>query len=180
MFLRYALGEYAMKTRRMTAALLAVAMLLAACAILPAIDPPRVTLAGIESVAFEGMELRMLVKLRVQNPNGVALDYDGIDVQLSLQGKGVARGVSDERGSVPRYGEAIVALPVTISLMDLGRQALSIFNGAGGPIHYAIEGKLGSPLLGATRFHSQGEVALPLPGMSADDAAVRDPERNPL
>jgi len=160
--------------------LLGFALILGSCAALTARDPIRVTVAGIESLPGEGMEARMLVKLRVQNPNGVALDYDGIDVQLSLQGKGVARGVSDERGSVPRYGEAIVALPVTISLMDLGRQALSIFKGAGGPIHYAIEGKLGSPLLGATRFHSQGELALPLPGMSADDAAVRDPEGNPL
>src|SRR6476619_6175352 len=87
--------------------------LLAACAMLPHLDPPRVTLANIDSVAFEGMELRMLVQLRVQNPNGIALDYDGIDVQLSLQGKGVAHGVSNERGSVPGYGEAIVTLPVT-------------------------------------------------------------------
>ncbi|HZZ92213.1 MAG TPA: LEA type 2 family protein [Usitatibacter sp.] len=156
------------------------AVLLSACASLPAMDPPRVTLADIDSVAFEGMELRMLVRLRVQNPNGIALDYDGIDVQVSLQGKGVARGVSDERGSVPRYGEAIIVLPVTVSLMDLGRQALGIFNGADGRIHYAIEGKLGGTLLGATRFHSQGEVSLPLPGTPADAAADRDPERNPL
>src|SRR5947208_56640 len=88
---------------------------IAACASLPAFDPPRVTLASVDSVAFEGMELRMIVQLRVQNPNGIALDYDGIDVQLSLQGRGVARGVSNERGSVPRYSEAIVTLPVTIS-----------------------------------------------------------------
>jgi LEA14-like dessication related protein len=158
----------------------AMTLLLCGCASLPAFDPPRVTLAGIDSVAFEGMELRMLVQLRVQNPNGIALDYDGIDVQLSLQGKGVARGVSNERGSVPRYGEAVVALPVTISLMDLGRQALGILKGGDSRVHYAIEGKLGSPLLGATRFHSQGEVAFPLPGIGAEPPAPRDPDRNPL
>jgi LEA14-like dessication related protein len=157
-----------------------MALVLGGCASLPAFDPPRVTLAGIDSVAIEGMELRLRVALRVQNPNGIALDYDGIDVQLSLQGRGVARGVSDERGSVPRYGEAVVTLPVTISLMDLGRQALGILKGGNSRLHYAIEGKLGSPLLGATRFHSQGEVALPLPGIGADPAAPREPEGNPL
>jgi LEA14-like dessication related protein len=157
-----------------------VALVASACAILPALDPPRVTLADIDSVSFEGMELRMLVRLRVQNPNGVALDYDGIDVQLSLQGKGVARGVSDERGSVPRYGEATVVLPVTVSLIDLGRQALGIFSGTDGRVHYAIEGKLGGSLLGATRFHSEGQVSVPLPGTPADASADREPEKNPL
>src|SRR5690349_1292107 len=103
------------RTRRF---MLLAPLALGACATLPTLDPPRVTLADIDSVAFEGMELRMRVKLRVQNPNGLALDYDGIDVQVSLQGSGVARGVSSERGSVPAYGEAIVALPVTISLVE--------------------------------------------------------------
>jgi LEA14-like dessication related protein len=153
---------------------------LAACASLPTLDPPRVTLADIDSVSFEGMELRMRVKLRVQNPNRIALDYDGIDVQVSLQGRGVARGVSDERGSVPGYGEAIVALPVTISLMDLGRQALHILQGGGGPVHYTIEGKLGGTLLGATRFHSEGQLALPAPGSGTDEGAGREREGNPL
>jgi len=158
----------------------ALALLLAACAMLPHLDPPRVTLAGIDSVAFEGMELRMVARLRVQNPNGIDLDYDGIDVRLSLQGKGVAHGVSNERGTVPRYGEALIALPVTISLIDLGRQAFGILGGAGGPVQYAIEGKLGSPLLGGTRFHSQGQLAWPVPGLAAEPPEVREPERNPL
>ena len=160
--------------------IVAAALALAACASLPRLDPPRVTLADIDSVAFEGMELRMRVKLRVQNPNGLALDYDGIDVQVSLQGKGVARGVSDGRGSVPAYGEAIVALPVSISLMDLGRQAFSLFKGGEGRVRYAVDGKLGGTLLGATRFHSEGELALPAPDSGAEAPAGREPDGNPL
>src|SRR3954469_4018879 len=68
----------------------ALALTLAACAGLPRLEAPRVSLADIDAVSFEGMELRMRVKLRVQNPNGIALDYDGIDVNLALQGKAVA------------------------------------------------------------------------------------------
>lgn len=143
------------------AALALLLMILAGCAVLPKLDAPRVSLAGIGSVDFAGMELRMVLRLRVQNPNGIALDYDGIDVQLSLEGKRVARGVSNAQGSVPRYGEAIVALPVTLSLVELGRQAWGIRGGEGRTVHYGIEGKLGGPLLGATRFQSQGEVTLP-------------------
>lgn len=159
---------------------MALALILGACAALPALDPPRVTLANVESISFEGMELRMLVKLRVQNPNGLALDYDGIDVSLALQGKTVARGVSDERGTVPRYGEAVIALPVTISLVDLGRQALRILQGDTQRLRYTIEGKLGSSLLGATRFHSEGELQLPPPTARQPADAVARPDKNPL
>ena len=45
----------------------------------------------------EGLELRMLVKLRVQNPNSTALSYDGAYVKAEVQGKTFATGVSDTR-----------------------------------------------------------------------------------
>jgi hypothetical protein len=39
------------------------------CTTLPGRDPLQVTVAGIEPLQGEGLELRMLTKLRVQNPN---------------------------------------------------------------------------------------------------------------
>src|SRR5262245_57595961 len=41
---------------------------LGGCAALPSSDPLNVTVAGIESLPGEGMELRLAVRLRVQNP----------------------------------------------------------------------------------------------------------------
>ena len=52
-----------------------VALILGSCAALTARDPLQVTVAGIESLPGEGMEARILVKLRVQNPNDVAIEY---------------------------------------------------------------------------------------------------------
>lgn len=148
--------------RWMRAVSTVLALVLGACAAMPALDPPRVSVADIRAVSAEGLELRMLLELRVQNPNRLAIDYDGVDVKLDLQGKTVATGVSAEHGSIPGYGESVVALPVTVSLVDLGRQALRVFgNGTPERVHYALEGKLGSPLFGATRFHSEGELSLP-------------------
>lgn len=144
------------------AVLAGLALALGSCAGLPALDPPRVSVADIRAVSVEGWELRMLLELRVQNPNRLAIDYDGLDVKLDLQGKTVATGVSAERGSIPAYGESLVALPMRVSLVNLGRQALRMFgNGTPERLHYALEGKLGSPLFGATRFHAEGELALP-------------------
>src|SRR5512137_2444309 len=96
---------------------LALATLLAAgCASLPKHDPLQVTVAGIESLPGEGMELRLLVKLRVLNPNDAPVDFDGVALNLDVQGKRFASGVSDEVGSVPRFGEAVVQVPVTVSM----------------------------------------------------------------
>jgi len=72
-----------------------VAILLSACAALQRTDPLQVTVAGIEPMQGQGMELRMLVKLRVQNPNDAAIDYNGVSVKIDVQGKTFATGVSD-------------------------------------------------------------------------------------
>jgi hypothetical protein len=83
---------------------------------MPAGDPVQITVAGIEPMAGEGLEMRMMVSLRVQNPNDTQIDYDGTYVKLIVQGKTFATGVSDASGSVPRFGEAVIAVPVTVSM----------------------------------------------------------------
>jgi LEA14-like dessication related protein len=57
-------------------------MLIGSCAILQPAEPVDVTVAGIESLPSEGLELRMVVKLRVQNPNDQPIDFDRLSVRL--------------------------------------------------------------------------------------------------
>jgi LEA14-like dessication related protein len=142
---------------------LAILAMLAACAVFPWHDPLQVNVAGVESLEGEGMELRMLVKLRVQNPNDVPIDYDGVYLRLDVLDRTFATGVSAERGTVPRFGEGVIAVPVTISIVNIGRYAFSIFQGGKVPerVNYRLEGKLNGPAFGAVRFQSQGELALP-------------------
>src|SRR5215510_2350540 len=92
------------------------------CASLQTRDPLQVTVAGIEPLQGQGMELRLLVKLRVQNPNDAPVDYNGVAVEMNVQGKTFATGVSDAQGSVPRFGEALVEVPVTASAFRMMRQ----------------------------------------------------------
>ena len=63
------------RTRQLSVAfIVAVTILAGSCASLQRTDPLQVTVAGIEPMQGQGMELRMLVKLRVQNlANGVTL-----------------------------------------------------------------------------------------------------------
>lgn len=154
---------------------LAVAVLvLGGCASLQRSDPLQVTVAGIEPLQGEGLELRMLVKLRVQNPNDSPLDYDGVYVKLDVLGKTFASGVSNDTGSVPRFGEALVAVPVTVSVLRMVRQALGMMDGK--PIDkvtYEMSGKLNGPALRTARFRSEGEIDLrDVTNPSADDSAL--------
>jgi len=117
--------------------------------------------AGIEPLQGEGLELRMLVKLRVQNPNDAPLEYDGVYLKLDVLDKTFASGVSDEAGSVPRFGEAVIGVPVTVSVLRMVRHALGMLDGKPmEKVTYAMSGKLNGPVFSVARFSSQGEIDL--------------------
>jgi len=138
------------------------ALLSAGCASLQGRDPIQVIVAGVEPLQGEGLEVRMLVKLRIQNPNDLPLDFNGVSVELDVQGKRFATGVSDAAGSVPRFGEAIVDVPVSISVFRIARQAIGVMtNEFRGKLAYEMTGKLAGPAFNSVRFQSKGELTLP-------------------
>lgn len=139
--------------------LLAVA--LGGCAGMSARDPVRINLVGVEPLQGEGFELRFALKLRVQNPNDSAIDYDGVALELEVNGKPFATGVSDAKGSVPRFGETVFSVPVTVSAITALRQALGLTDGTGlDQLPYVLRGKLGGGPLGAQRFSETGTLSL--------------------
>lgn len=150
-----------MTTRR--AFLLVTALLaLAGCASMPNKDPIQVTVAGMESLPGGGMEIRMLVKLRVQNPNQSPIDFTGAYVKLDVLGKTFASGVTSEDGTVPAFGEAVVAVPVTVSVLRMVRQVVGMLDGK--PVEkitYEMSGKLNGGLFDTVRFSAQGDFDVP-------------------
>jgi LEA14-like dessication related protein len=151
-------------------ALLAVA----GCASLLGTDPLQVSLAGVESLPGEGMEMRMAVKLRIQNPNDAPVNYDGVALTLELRGLDFASGVSDAQGSVPRFGETVVVVPVTVSAFAMAKQVYTFAMGDRSKVTYVARGKLAGSGFGGMRFESKGEFELPA-GMAESPAA---PVRN--
>jgi hypothetical protein len=147
-------------------------LLLAGCASLSGLDPVRVQLAGLEPLPGEGLELRFLAKLRVQNPNAQAIAFDGVAIELTLQGNAVASGVSNASGTLPAYGDAVLDLPVSLSAVSVARTVLAFMLGKGSPrIDYALRGKLGTGW-GAMRFESRGQVDMQ-GGLGAENEAQR-------
>jgi hypothetical protein len=126
-------------------------------------EPLQVTIADLESLPSEGLEMRMLVRLRIQNPNDAPIEYDGVSLSLTVLDQTFATGVADERGTIPRFGESVVSVPVTVSTLHVALRTLGMI-GSGKPIDkvtYRMEGKLGGPLFSPARFQSQGELVLP-------------------
>lgn len=150
---------------------LALALGLTACATFATGDQPRVDVIGIEPLSGQGMEMRMMVKLRVLNPNETPLEYDGVFLEMDVRGKSFAAGVSDARGSVPRFGEVVLAVPVTVSAFAAVRQVIGFAGGDRTQVDYQLRGKLAGPLLGGHRFQSVGEFKLPT-GLVNDGGAV--------
>jgi LEA14-like dessication related protein len=142
--------------------LAALTLLLGGCAALTTADPPRVNVVGIEPLASEGLEIRLAVKLRVQNPNEAPIEFDGIALDLEVNGKLLASGVSDAKGTVPRFGEAVLSVPVSISALAAVRQAMGLIEGESmDRLPYVLRGKLASGVLGTVRFANEGTMAWP-------------------
>lgn len=143
-------------------ALFVALVLSAGCATMQDRDPLQVTVAGIEPLQGEGMELRLMVKLRVQNPNDAPIDYNGVAVEMNVQDKTFGTGVSDAHGNVPRFGESLIEVPITVSAFRMARQALGMMKGgAVDKIHYELKGKLNGTGFSTVRFQNQGDLELP-------------------
>ena len=133
-------------------------------------DPLHVSLAGVDSLPGEGLELRMAVKLRIQNPNDAPVNYDGAALTLELRGLDFASGVSDAQGSVPRFGETLLVVPVTVSAFAMAKQVYTFALGDRSKVTYVARGKLAGSGFGGVRFESKGEFDLPA-GPAATPAA---------
>lgn len=124
-------------------------------------DPLMVDVAGIETLPGEGMELNLAVHMRVQNPNDTPVQYDGIALMLDVNDRTLASGVSDRVGTVPRYGEIVFTVPMTISAFDVARQIYGVMS-AENPnrVEYRLRGKLEGGLFGTRRFEDTGILDL--------------------
>ena len=141
---------------------------LSACATLPGTEPVQVNVVDIESLEGEGMELRLLVKLRIQNPNDSPVEYDGVYLKVSVLDRTLATGVSDQRGAVPRFGETILAVPLTVSALRVALGALEVVGGGRTieKVNYNLEGKLDGVGWGSHKFQATGQFALPSSGQA--------------
>jgi LEA14-like dessication related protein len=138
-------------------------LLLAGCAGLATqLETPEITFVGIRAVEASLFEQKLEVRLRVQNPNTMALPVNGLDVAMELAGEPFATGVTAREFVVPAHGEAEFDMIVTANA------ATALLKIAGGDrqsreeIGYRLKGRLSTKLglLRSIPFEESGSLPL--------------------
>lgn len=133
-----------------------------ACALLPGRDPLNINVVGFEPLQSQDMEVRFAVKIRVQNPNETPIDYNGVALDLEVNGQPLASGVSDQSGSIARFSETLLTVPVSVSAFSVLRQTLGLSQTQTlNNLPYVLRGKLAGGLFGTMRFTDSGKLSLP-------------------
>lgn len=103
---------------------ISVAVALCGCSAFgPAIEEPEVFLLSITPIESTLFEHRMEAAFRVRNPNDVDLDLRGLDLEIRVNGTRLARVLSGEEVTIPRFGETTIRAIASTTTGDLLRQA---------------------------------------------------------
>lgn len=141
---------------------LLLVLTLSSCALFQGRDPVTINVIGIDPLPGQDLEVRMAVKLRVQNPNETPIDYNGLALNLEVNGQPLAAGVSNQHGRIERFSEEVLVVPVSITAFSVMRQALGLSRmGSLDGMPYEVYGKLAGGAFGSVRFRDRGTFELP-------------------
>jgi LEA14-like dessication related protein len=132
-----------MRATSCCAATLIVTVLLAACALLPKLEAPKLSIVGVQIVSGDLFTQRLKMRVHVQNPNDRALPVKGLEYTIEVEGQQLASGESAASFEVPALGEAEFDMNVTTSLAGALLKLLARGpNGLGQDVAYRIRGKV--------------------------------------
>lgn len=114
---------------------------LSACSSLGSrVEPPTITLAGIEPLNMTLFEQTYMLKLRVQNPNDFDLPLEAMNYVLELNGSKFANGVSRQHVTIPAYDSAVIETEVISNLASLFGQIQNFALEGTGNMQYRLIG----------------------------------------
>jgi LEA14-like dessication related protein len=138
------------------------ALLASACAVWGLREPLNVTIADLKPLEIGVLEQRYAMKVRLLNPNDTEIAFDGVVFDLQINDMSFAKGVSDQRSVIPRFGEALIEVQVVSGLQDILRQVNDLLKGDRTAVTYRIKGRLHlDGGIGSVPFDSRGEFVFP-------------------
>lgn len=120
--------------------LLLLPILLVGCASLSTFEQPRVSVVDVQLQDGRLMAQKFLVTIRIDNPNNYGFDINGAVVDVLLNDQPLARGLSNRKISIPRYGSADLQVVATVQLLDVLKQIMQM--GTQRPVDYQVKGYL--------------------------------------
>jgi LEA14-like dessication related protein len=145
------------------AAGLIVALVLAACALAPKLEAPKLSIVGVQIVNADLFTQRLKVRVHVQNPNDRILPVKGLEYTIEVEGEQFASGESAASFEVPALGEAEFDMNVTTNLAGALLKVLARGPDARGQeVSYRLSGKvsLSEGLFRSIPFKQQGTFKL--------------------
>lgn len=141
---------------------------LSGCASLMQMEPPEITLSGIQLESIKGLETAFAVDLRVFNGGERPLTVKGLECDLTLNDRHLAKGVTNPAKEIPAYGSEVVRVMVYSSMVDMLGMVHQLIrsaqrNESQGKWRYRLEGhlRLADPgWLEKIPFDTQGEIDL--------------------
>jgi LEA14-like dessication related protein len=142
-------------------ALLWSTLVVAGCASAFKLEPPQLSVVSMNVQSADIFSQRMLVRMRVLNPNARELPVKGITYRIEVNGAELAQGAADQPFIVPAMGEAEFDVQVTANLATALSQLLGR-KGSSDTLDYRLVGSvaLSSGFLRRIPFDERGSVKL--------------------
>lgn len=104
-------------------------------------EPPYITLSNINLLNMGVFEQRYRIRMRIQNPNDVAIPIDGMSYHIFINDKDFARGVSNKSVIIPEFGEEVVEIEAVSDMTSILRQFQEFTAGGIQKVSYRLTGK---------------------------------------
>jgi LEA14-like dessication related protein len=128
------------------------------------LEPPKLSVVGVEIVRGDLFEQRFKARMRVQNPNDRSIAVRGVSYTLQIGGEELGRGLSGSSFTVPALGEAEFDMLVTANLAGTVMRLLERVRSDGLPdsLSYRLRGevKLSEGFVRTIPFDEKGAVKL--------------------
>ena len=138
-------------------------LLLGGCTLFsPKLETPDLDVVGIELLKSDLFQQRLKLKLKVRNPNGIALPIKGVTTDVEIAGEKIASGVSGAQFTVPAFGEAEFDMIVTANMAGALVRMLGRKGDKRDEVEYKVTGKvsLASGFLRSIPFSETGKLKL--------------------
>lgn len=137
-------------------------ILVCGCAtVMPDLDPPKVSVDSVESIASASGAPRFKIRLRVANPNQQTLDIAGISYGIEILDEEVVSGVTNEVPVIEGYSEEVVTLEAGLQVFQLVRLVTKLGGSGSGALEYKFTAKIDfKGLVPTQRIEEKGELSL--------------------
>ena len=144
--------------------LIALVLLLFGCAALyQSMERPRINIANVMPRDIKLFEQVFDLELRIQNPNDMPLEVNGLAFELELNDKRFATGVSNQSLVIDRLSSDVIHVQAITTLVGFLRQVAEYQQTPNPRVTYRIKGSIYSGSAGTkVHFDDSGEIKIPI------------------